>query len=98
MKNISFIIGVLIIGVACPSCARQPYNPTNSSIQVQTDRDHCTKYDHDADAELYNDLAKSAGPRPRGAAALLTGFFEGLAHGSRSKSRLCRQKLLQEVE
>ena len=104
MKNILLIPLILFVGIIATSCAkRESYNPNGLSTETQSKNedniDNCTNHDYESDAELYAELSKSAGPRPRGAAALFSGIAKGLEYGARSNSRACKQRMFQkEIE
>ena len=50
--------------------------------------------EHDDDADLFRSLGDIAGPKPRGAAALLSGVAKGLEYGARSKSTAKKRESL----
>lgn len=54
--------------------------------------------EHDDDADLFASLGAMAGPKPRGAAALFSGFAKGLEHGSKSKSTAKKQEALSKYD
>jgi hypothetical protein len=45
-------------------------------------------HDYNADADFYGSIAKDFKPHRTNAGALLSGFFEGMAHGANRKSRM----------
>lgn len=50
------------------------------------------KNQHDVDAEMFSDISKYAGDKPRGTAAVFAGFTKGLEDASKSKSTAKRQE------
>lgn len=77
------------------------HDPLSTGVGIAQQRfqnEISTPNEHDEDAQLFSNIGKAAGPKPRGWRALAAGLAQGAEYGAKTKSTAKKQEALSKYD